>query len=190
MRMLPKLALLASLSLTFAPQVFAEDKAAEVKGASETLKIADDQLTLVTPEAWKSVPTKSNFILNEFRVPASGTEFARITFSTSGGSVKLNIDRWIGQFDASTKVDSSVEKKEIGDTVVHLVDITGTYKDSMGGGPFAPGPVKKLENHRLLGAIIVLKSGTQVFVKATGPKAILEENKAAFTKMVEELKTN
>ena len=190
MRMLSKLALFATLSFVLAPAVFAEDGKAAAKGASETLKIAKDQLRIVTPETWKSIPPKSNFLLHEFRVPAEGKDFARITFSISGGSIKLNIDRWIGQFDASSKVESSTEKKEIAGVEVHLVDISGTYKDSMGGGPFAPGPVKKLENHRLLGAIIVLTDGTQVFVKGTGPAAVMEENKEAFDKMIEGIKVN
>lgn len=190
MRMLSKFALLATLSLALSPSVFAEDAKVDNKGKSETLKIADGQLTVVTPENWKSVPPKSNFLLHEFRVPAEGKDFARITFSISGGSIKLNIDRWVGQFDSSTKVDSSTENKKVGDAEVHFVDITGTYVDTMGGGPFSRGPSKKLENHRLLGAIVVLKDGTQVFVKATGPKEILEENKEAFNKMIEEIKVN
>ena len=190
MRVLSKLALFATLTLTLTPTLSAEDNKAEAKGASETLKIAKDQLTIVTPENWKSVPPKSNFLLHEFRVPAEGKDFARITFSISGGSIKQNIERWIAQFDSASKVESSTDKKDIAGGEVHLVDISGTYKESMGGGPFAPGPVKKLENHRLLGAIIVLKDGTQVFVKGTGPSAIMEENKDAFNKMIENVKIN
>lgn len=190
MLMLSKIALLATFSLALSPTLSAEDKKEAKQGASETLKIAKDQLVIVTPDNWKSVPPKSNFLLHEFRVPAEGKDFARITFSISGGSIKQNIDRWIGQFDSSAKVDSSVEKKSIDGLDVHMVDISGTYKETMGGGPFAPGPVKKLENHRVLGAIVVLKDGTQVFMKATGPKAILEENKEAFQKMLDGLKAN
>ncbi len=194
MRMLSRLMLIAALSsammpLSSSPAIHAAEKE-ESKGKSEKLTFANNQLTLETPDTWKSVPTKSNFIQHEFRAPAEGDSFARITFSISGGSVKQNIDRWVGQFETKSKDDVKTETKEIEKTETHLIDIVGTYKESTGGGPFAPGVIKKMENYRLLGAIIVLKDGTQVFVKATGPKEILTENKDAFDKMVQELKTN
>ncbi|AMV32322.1 hypothetical protein VN12_09375 [Pirellula sp. SH-Sr6A] len=189
MRRILNTALLALSCFTASATTFGQEKGGDAKTASATLTFAEDALTLVTPDTWKQMPPKSTVIQHEFRVPATGDAFARITFSISGGSVQNNIDRWVGQFDGAKKDDIKMEKKDIGSTVVHMVDITGTYKESMGGGPFAPGPMKKLENHRMLGAIIELKSGTRVYVKATGAKDLIESTKPAFVKMVEGLKT-
>ncbi len=193
MRKLLNLFVIATLFSTFsswspAQEAETKEKVEAKKGVSETLKFVDDQLVMVTPDHWKSVPTKSNFVQHEFRVPAEGEAFARITFSIAGGSVKANIDRWVGQFDNPPKEDVKTETKEIGKAKAHVVDISGTFKESMGGGPFAPGPMKKMENYRMLGAIIELADGRQVFVKATGPKDIIEKNKDAFKKMIDEMK--
>jgi hypothetical protein len=189
MRKFLNTALLVLSCLSVSSFSLGQDQGNEAKGASATLFFDGKALSLVTPETWKQLPPKSTVIQHEFRVPATGDTFVRVTFSISGGSIKDNIDRWVGQFDGAKKEDIKIEKKDIGATVVNMVDITGTYKESMGGGPFAPGPMKKLENHRMLGAIIELKSGTRVYAKATGPKDLIESNKADFVKMIEGLQT-
>jgi predicted metal-dependent enzyme (double-stranded beta helix superfamily) len=58
----------------------------------------------------------------------------------------------------------------------------------MGGGPFAPGPVKKMENHAMIGVILELEGGELVFVKMTGPKKTIDEQRPGVMKMIEGLK--
>jgi hypothetical protein len=165
--------------------VSAQLSSAQEKVAPEKMTFAAGKLTLTSPSDWKKMPPKSNMIQNEFRFPAEGESFARITFMQAGGSVQQNIDRWIGQFEGTKKEDVKTEKKEVGKSTVHIVDISGTYKESM-GGPFAPGPAKKLENHRMLGAIIEHADGAQLFVKSTGPAEVVEKLKEGFLKMLSE----
>ena len=157
------------------------EKPAEVKPfLFEGTKVA------VTPPAtWKSVPPKNQMIEGEFRFPADGKESIRITFSRSGGSIDANVKRWIGQFEGAKAEETKVDKKTVDKLTVHTVDVAGTYLDSMGGGPFAPGPTKKQENYRMIGAIVEMPKGQNLFIKAYGPKDLVEKTKADFDKMIE-----
>ena len=161
---------------------------AQDSSKSETLSFANGKITVEKPASWKTVPPKSNIVQYEFRAPAEGEQTARVTVMGATGGIEANIVRWIGQFDGLTRADAKIEKKTIQKTTVHIVELEGTYKDSMGGGPFAPGPVKKVENHAMIGLIFELEGGELVFVKMTGPKKTIAGEREAVMKMVEGLK--
>ncbi len=156
---------------------------------SETLSFANGKITVEKPASWKTVPPKSNIVQYEFRAPAEGDQTARVTVMGATGGIEANIVRWIGQFEGLTRADAKIDKKTIQKTTVHIVELEGTYKDSMGGGPFAPGQVKKMENHAMIGLIFELEGGETVFVKMTGPKKTVAAEREAVMKMVEGLKT-
>jgi hypothetical protein len=175
------------------PLAIAQEKTdppkSETPAKEEVLDLADGKIVAIKPEAWKSVQPKSNMIQYEFRTPAEGEKSVRITIMSAGGSIESNIDRWIGQFEGTKKDDTKVEKKEIESTTLHTVEIAGTFKESM-GGPFAPGggKVTKMENYKMLGAILELKDGAKVFIKATGPADLVGDMKENFMKMLEAIK--
>ena len=128
-------ALLAALAVAFLPLIaFAEEKPAET-----AFTIGEGKLALKAPAGWKKVQPKSRIIEAEFEIPAvDGDEMAgRLTAMGAGGSVEANIDRWVAQFTGDD-VKPKVEKKTVGGSEVHVVDLTGTYKDTP-GGPFAGG---------------------------------------------------
>ncbi|MFM8571346.1 MAG: hypothetical protein ACKOAU_07095 [Pirellula sp.] len=184
---------LAVLSLAFCdcgiPGASVPSRAvAQEAGKTETLSFANGKITVEKPASWKTVPPKSNIVQYEFRAPAEGDQTSRVTVMGATGGIEANIVRWIGQFDGLTRADAKIEKKTIQKTTVHIVELEGTYKDSMGGGPFAPGPVKKLENHAMLGLILELDGGELVFIKMTGPKKTVASEREAVMKMVEGLK--
>ena len=114
----------------------------------------------------------------------------RVTISGAGGSIKANINRWIGQFDqpdgSSTEKVAKVEDKKIAGQEVHLVDITGTYKDQP-AGPFSGGPVVERKGYRMLAAIIVNKDLGSYFIKFYGPDRTVADNRKAFEKMIDGL---
>jgi hypothetical protein len=156
--------------------------------ANEELKLAEGRIVVTKPLSWKTVKPKSNIIQYEFQAPLDAKETSRITIMSASGGIEANIKRWIGQFDGLTEADADVVKKEIDKTTAHIVELEGTFKESM-GGPFAPGgPTKKLENYAMLGAILELADGSTVFIKMTGPKAVVAEEKKAFLAMIDGLK--
>ncbi|MFN5770020.1 MAG: hypothetical protein ACK44Z_11785 [Pirellulaceae bacterium] len=174
--------------MTLIPAAFGTVRAEDPPAASKMV-LADGLLELQTPADWKVVPPKSNIIQYEFRAPKDAKEAdqARVTVMSAGGGIQANIDRWKGQFELSEK--EVVEKKEVSGQTLHLVDLKGTFKESM-GGPFAGGAggVKKMNNYRMLGVIIETKNAGTVFVKMTGPEAIVEKQKEAWLKMLDGMK--
>ena len=176
---------------------FAEDKKAdekkEAKKEPTPFTVGEGAVAFKAPAAWTKEKPKSNIIEAEFAAPpAKGDEIAgRLTVMGAGGDVKQNIDRWFGQFlqpdGSNTKDKAKVEKKTISGSTVHLVDVSGTYKDSP-GGPFAGGKTVNRENFRMLAAIIETKGGGNYFVKFYGPKATITENEKAFQELLQSLK--
>jgi hypothetical protein len=163
--------------------VLAEDKPAETPFA-----IGEGKLALTAPAGWKKVQPKSRIIEAEFEIPAAkGDEIAgRLTAMGAGGTVEANIDRWTAQFTGEG-VKPKVEKKTIGGSDVHVVDLAGTYKDTP-GGPFAGGKTTLREEWRMLGAIIETKDAGNYFLKLYGPKATITENEKGFVALIDSLK--
>ncbi len=95
-------------------------------------------------------------------------------FANIGGGVEGNIQRWIGQMQAPDGGDaSSVAIRSKLTTAagldIHFVEIDGTFKESMGGGPMTGGRTVPRPDYRLVGAIVEGPSG-EVFFKLTGPR--------------------
>ncbi len=156
--------------------------------AAEELALADGKITVTKPASWKTIQPKSNIIEYEFQAPIDGKQSSRITIMTASGGIEPNIKRWIGQFDGLKESDAKIEKKEIDKTTAHIVELEGTFKESM-GGPFAPGGAsKKLENYAMLATILELANGTTVFIKMTGPKEVVADERKAFLEMIDGLK--
>jgi hypothetical protein len=182
------LGVLVTLTASFA-------KAQDAK--TTTVELADGKITLVAPQEWVKGQPKSNIVQYEFSAPKvedkDKDKAARITFTASGGTIEANIDRWYTQFEqadkSSTKDKAKVEKFDAGGQTIHWVDIPGTFKDTMGAGPFAPSKAPTMrENYRMLGAIIETKGMGNHYVKITGPADTVEKLAEGFKKMLKELK--
>lgn len=155
----------------------------------ETLSGLGGAVKLEAPAAWKVMPPKSRIVEYEFQAPGGdGKDPARVTCMSASGSIDDNIQRWIGQFKLTEGTEPKKEKTEVAGCVVHVVEIEGTFKETM-GGPFAPGPVVEKPDHAMLGAIIA-KGDAKYFVKMVGSKAVVQANRDAFKKMVNEVKSN
>jgi hypothetical protein len=169
-----------------------EEKPKEEKKEPIPFTVAQGKLALKAPGTWTKKTPKINFIEAEFEAPAAkGDENGgRVTIMGAGGDIKTNIERWYGQFlqpdGSDTKDKAKLEKKTIGGNPVHVVDISGTYKDTP-GGPFAGGKTVNRENYRMLAAIIETKAAGNYFVKFYGPKATIAENEKAFGELLQSL---
>ena len=161
------------LSLLIAPLALAQDAAQFDVGG----------FRFTRPAEWKSVPVTSPMRKAQLAVPAAdaGGTAAEVTFFTFGGNaggVDANVQRWIRQFDAPAGTEK-VEKKEISGTKVTLVTTEGTFQSGMPGGPTTP-----MTNYALHGAI--LDAGQDlVFIKMTGPAAVVKGAGKQFAEMIE-----
>ncbi len=76
-----------------------------------------------------------------------------------------------------------MQETKVGEIAVVLVEVSGTYVGGMGGGPVGP----ERPNHMLLGAIAD-GPDARWFLRAIGPQATLEAQRAAFDRMIRSLK--
>ncbi len=98
--------------------------------------------------------------------------------NSQGGSVDMNIDRWVGQFETANLPARS--EREVNGMKVTLVQIAGAYLAP--AGPMMQSQGKK-DNFRLLGAIVDGPQGS-VFFKLTGPAKTVGDCEGEFDAMV------
>lgn len=99
-----------------------------------------------------------------------------------GGDVRMNIDRWIGQFEDPRDTEEST--MDVGGIRVTTVATTGTFLAP--GGP-AMESQGKLDNYKLSGAIVEAPGGL-VFFKVVGPAATIDQASGEITAMLKSLK--
>ena len=158
------------------------------EGHDQSIVIADGKLQLTAPKSWTRKEPQTSIVEYEFAIPAveGDAQGGRMTVMGALGSIDANIDRWKGQFsqpDGENKDKARIKKKQIAGLDVHLVDISGTFKDQR--GPFAPATERP--NYRMLAAIIETKNTGNYFVKFYGPEKTVAKNEKAFNEMIESL---
>lgn len=149
--------------------------------APATFKVSAVQFA--RPEKWEWVPTQSEMRKAQLKVPNTGGEAGEVIFFYFGpggaGGTQANVTRWFGQFQGTKEeIKGRTEEAKVGDTKVTYVMAEGTYKSGMPGGAQTPKP-----GFGLLGAILEDPAG-HVFVRFTGPKALVEASTADFKKMI------
>ena len=156
------------------------------EGNDQAIVIADGKLQLTAPKPWTRKEPQTSIVEHEFAIPpVEGDEQGgRMTVMGALGSIDANIDRWKGQFSQPGGEDKSrIKKKQVAGLDVHLVDISGTFKDMR--GPFAPATERP--NYRMLAAIIETKNAGNYFVKFYGPEKMVAKNEKAFHELIESL---
>lgn len=147
---------------------------------AESVKVED--FTFNVPEGWRSVTPSSPMRKAQLEI-ARGPEKAEVTFfhfgANQGGSAADNVARWYAQFPGSE--DKRItENAQIGAVKITFAMTEGTFSSGMPGGPTTP-----MTDYALCGAILESASGN-VFVKMTGPNAVVKASTEAFKKMITE----
>jgi hypothetical protein len=145
---------------------------------AETVKV--EAFTFAVPEGWKSVTPSSPMRKAQLEI-ARGPEKAEVTFfhfgADQGGTAEDNVARWYAQFPGSEK-NRITEHAQVGPVKITFAMTEGTFSSGMPGGPTTP-----MEGYALCGAILESAAGN-VFVKMTGPNAVVKASTEAFKKMV------
>lgn len=142
------------------------------------------------PASFKRVEPKSRIIEHEFQITqgeGDDAPTARVTMMAAGGDVKANIDRWKGQFAGGNKDANKTETMKVGNWEVHLVDLNGSFGETMGGGPFSGGKVVQRQGYAMTAAILVHPEGRKYFVKMIGPEDIVAANREPFVTMIKSI---
>jgi hypothetical protein len=147
---------------------------------AESVKVG--AFTFAVPEAWKTVTPSSSMRKAQLEI-AQGSDKAEVTFfqfgAGQGGSVAENVARWYAQFPGSDE-KRKTETVQAGSVKITYVTTEGTFSSGMPGGPTTP-----MSGYALCGAILEGTDGN-VFIKMTGPEAIVKSSTEAFKKMVSE----
>jgi hypothetical protein len=147
---------------------------------AETVKV--ETFTFAVPDGWRSTTPSSPMRKAQLEI-ARGTEKAEVTFfyfgGDQGGSAADNVARWFAQFPGSEK-NQVTENAQAGPVKITFAITEGTFSSGMPGGPTTP-----MEGYALCGAILEAGAG-KVFVKMTGPNAVVKASTEAFKKMVTE----
>jgi hypothetical protein len=155
----------------------------------EGIVVSDGRIQLTPAADWVRTQPRTRIVEHEFvaSIAEGDADDARITVMGAGGTVEQNIDRWIGQFTQpegkSTRAATGVKELDVAGQKVHVVEITGTYRDQL--GPFAQATIR--ENYRMLGAIIVTEKMGRYYLKMVGPKDTVDAHEKAFGKVIESL---
>ena len=156
---------------------------ARTADAPPTFKVSE--FTFKRPASWEWVETASAMRKAQLKVnDAEKKNSAEVVFfhfgPSNGGGVQANVDRWFGQFqEPREKIGAKSEDEKIGKHKVTFVRAEGTYLSGMPGGARTPQPGSALR-----GAIIESPEG-DVFVKMTGPAALVKSSEADFRKLIE-----
>ena len=182
------------LSVLLASSLYAQEEVTEEKKAeveeTETFTVSRERIELSYPVSWKKTEPASRIVEFEIAVPmAEGDEKdGRLTIMGAGGSIEANIDRWKGQFSqedgSSTSDHTKVDEIEVDGVKVHMVDITGTFRDQR--GPVAPAVQR--EGYRMLAAIVETDVAGNYFLKLYGPAKTIAENEERFKDFVNSIK--
>lgn len=147
-------------------------------------------LTWKLPVGWTEEAPSSSMRRAQYRIPGSAGAAECVVFyfgPGQGGDAKANAARWASQFHraAGGPVGEALKTREtkVGDIPVLLVEVTGTYAGGMGSGPTGA----ERPNYMLLGAI-AQGPDANWFFRATGPRATLEAQRAAFDGLVRSIK--
>ena len=160
--------------------LFAAHMPARAQEEEKTLVAGDYTFKIETPWVWQQ-PASS---MRAGQLAYGESEDAPVAvffhFAGGGGGIQANLDRWVGQFEGVPEKTQS--KEEVSGVVIHLLEASGTFMDSMGGGPFSTAKKPK-PGTMMLGAILESDRGP-VFIKLTGPKAEVAALKEDFLKLV------
>lgn len=165
------------------------ETAAAPSAAGPLVQVAG--ISFSAPPTWRREPPSSSMRAAQFAIPGAGNEkdgsVAVYYFGTGqGGGVDENVARWQGQFSdpSGTAPAPAVTHGEYHGLKVTIVTVKGTYASGMPMGPSTPEP-----GFALWGAIIENPQGS-VFVKATGPSALIAREQPRFDALLASLRAS
>jgi hypothetical protein len=138
-----------------------------------------------TPEGWTEKPGSMMRDINFTFGPNGEGECYVARLPGAGGGLAANVNRWRGQMAAAPLTEEEVAAlptRPLFGQPARFVSVDGSFSPGMGSDQTFP-------DYRLMGLILAGEAGA-VFVKMTGPKALVEQNSAAFDQFVTSLTVN
>jgi hypothetical protein len=154
-----------------------------VQAADEHKTFTVGAFSFSKPEKWTWVDIQPGMRAAQLEIKGEDGKTGEVVFFNfpgGGGGVQANIDRWLGMFqEGKDKINARTEKVTKEKGTITYVQAEGTYLSGMPGGPKTPQP-----GYMLQGAIIE-SPAANVFIRLTGPIALVKSSQAEFRKMAE-----
>lgn len=142
----------------------------------------DELFTWGLPKGWIVVPSSSSMRMLDMRFGPNGEGQCYLTILPGGGGgTAANVNRWrtqMGQKELSPEEIEQLPKKRLFNGSAIFVDLQGDFSD------VNQAPVQK--DFRMLG-LVHGDERFMIFVKLTGPKALVEKEAAAFDQFCQSL---
>ncbi len=146
-------------------------------------------LQFEVPSGWTEQPAVKPFRKRQFLLPAGddaagGAELVLYYFGKDqGGSVEMNIDRWLGMFSAPdgtpiSRAQANINTRLVNGLKVTTLDVRGRYTERMGRGDVAP----PADHQRMLAAIIETLDGPWFF-KVVGSTKLIDAHQERFAQL-------
>lgn len=156
-----------------------------------TVKAEVAGLNLTVPAAWEAVPKEqlSTMRAAQYTIPAAagdaqGGEMIAYAFGPGqGGPATMNIERWLRQMTLDEGVQPVVYQSSVGELKVMELYAEGTLLPSSMGA----GPKEAQAGSAIYGVVIEGGPKGSVFLKLTGPKALVTGVRPAMATLVETL---
>ncbi|MBM3839454.1 MAG: hypothetical protein FJ398_16080 [Verrucomicrobia bacterium] len=158
--------------------LFAASFAGYAAEAPARFKVGEFNFT--RPAKWEWVEVTSAMRKAQLKVVDEKTKGAGevVFFAGNMGGVQANVERWFGQFQDGR--EKKTEEVAVGKHKVTYASIQGTYLSGMPGGPKTA-----MKDHALLGVIVTSPQG-DIYVRLTGPVALVKGATPEFKKMIED----
>jgi hypothetical protein len=135
----------------------------------------ENPLAWTKPEAWTEAPASQMRLINFTFGPAAEGECYLTAMPGDAGGIAANLNRWRGQLSQPPLSDAelaALPKKKLMGAEGLFLSVDGAFK-GMGDAADAKA------DYRLVGVLLPNPELT-IFVKMTGPRALVEQNMTAF----------
>ena len=158
-----------------------DSASADTEKGTGTVEVANHTFKYAKPWAEKQVTSPMRAAELTYDHEEDELDDVSVAFFHMGGSIRQNLDRWIGQFAGEPKVEE--EEMEFDGTKVVMLIATGTYNESS-GGPFSGNSTPR-KNYTMLGAVVETDNAARfVFLKLAGPNASVAAMKEEFKQLL------
>jgi hypothetical protein len=133
------------------------------------------------PEGWTKAPDRPMRLVTYTSGPANENEVYIAELSGVAGGAEANVNRWqqqMGQPALTAEEIAALPKLTVMGQEAPMVTIHGTFSDSMRGGTFP--------DYTMFGAVVPAGEMT-LFIKMTGPQALMEAEKDNFIAFVQSI---
>lgn len=147
-------------------------------------------LQFKSPAGWDAEQPSGTMRVAQYKLPRAegdSMDAALVVFyfgQGQGGSVEANLDRWIGQMQqpdgSPSKSKAKTENTTVNGMPVTLLDVTGTYTESMMGG--ASG--QQIQGLARMRAAVIETPKGAYYVKLVGPEKTVSRWDASFMEFI------